>query len=662
MSYSSHTQSLAPPSRAPRSRAKDRNPTTSETSSYRLQAISSMREPSRDSAENEQSFLYSDGPSIRVEQHDSALPERSTPSEVTNTRHSTGTDITNVSLVGEGLAQKEMKFAGDVLEKVTSNRTNSDPISSRSRRTTTFPRSDEDNWSETGTKVHVPRRNLTELDVAALIFNKMIGTGIFTTPGTVLLHTKSRNISIALWTVGGVWTSIFLLVYLEFGTALPFNGGELIYLDEIYYMPELLLTILFSGFFLVLGNSYGNSISFAKNVLLSADLTKAQTTELDTRLVRFVAIAVVTLVCLLHYFSSRAGLFLNKALFWYKSVLLLIVFAVGMNFMRNNGSQWNNYNGMVERGSSLDCLAAMISIFYTYQGWENANYIAGEIRHPEGGTPAKTLKIGAFLAVGLVWFLYVLVTIAYYLVLDYDSITDKRSDLGMALYFAPKVFGSSLGMRVCLAISAFGNVLAVTYTSTKVKQAIARQRIIPFWQFFEKDLDAPKGALVLHWISTVVFISTCPTTSDGYIFTTGLFTYGHLIFSGFVTIGIFWLPKRMDEHFRFTFLKWKRVLVPVVVIFIGGNLMIVVLSARSRVPGKIPRVWWPATILLILLGSFTYWAILMLMKMEINTPGHGDESKRSIGSRIGFKIQIFKADDILPEGASHEMELAMGRV
>jgi len=37
--------------------------------------------------------------------------------------------------------------------------------------------------------------------------------------------------SVALWTVGGLWTGLFLLVYLEFGNALPFNGGELIYVS-----------------------------------------------------------------------------------------------------------------------------------------------------------------------------------------------------------------------------------------------------------------------------------------------------------------------------------------------------------------------------------------------------------------------------------------------
>ena len=64
---------------------------------------------------------------------------------------------------------------------------------------------------------------------------------------------------------------------------------------------------------------------------------------------------------------------------------------------------------------------------------------------------------------------------------------------------------------------------------TLVKQAIAVQRILPFWKFFSKDIDTPKGALALHWVSSVILILACPTTADGYGFAVGLFTYGHII-------------------------------------------------------------------------------------------------------------------------------------
>lgn len=51
--------------------------------------------------------------------------------------------------------------------------------------------------------------------------------------------------------------------------------------------------------------------------------------------------------------------------------------------------------------------------------------------------------------------------------LDYDTLTGLHSDIAVALSFAPKVFGAGTAFKVCMAISAFGNVLAVTYTASK---------------------------------------------------------------------------------------------------------------------------------------------------------------------------------------------------
>lgn len=226
-----------------------------------------------------------------------------------------------------------------------------------------FKKPDLEDWDENN--LSGPRTNLTILDVAALILNKQIGTGIFTTPGSVLLSTRSKSLSVGLWTIGGFWTLMFLLIYLEFGDAFPFNGGELVYLDEIYNSPTLLATILFSGFFLFLANSYGNSIQFAKHVLIAAMPDLNNSKDLDPRLVRYIAISIVTLVCLIHWHSSRAGLFLNKLVAWYKVILLAVVFIAGMVWSDKHGSQWKE---SVDRGSTTDGMTGMVLIFYSYQG------------------------------------------------------------------------------------------------------------------------------------------------------------------------------------------------------------------------------------------------------------------------------------------------------
>jgi hypothetical protein len=47
---------------------------------------------------------------------------------------------------------------------------------------------------------------LGSFDVFSLIVNKMIGTGIYTAPTTVLLLTGDKQLSLGLWAVGFVFT------------------------------------------------------------------------------------------------------------------------------------------------------------------------------------------------------------------------------------------------------------------------------------------------------------------------------------------------------------------------------------------------------------------------------------------------------------------------
>jgi hypothetical protein len=63
---------------------------------------------------------------------------------------------------------------------------------------------DTDNSSFTENLDVDPRRRLSFLDVAALIIDQMVGSGIFVTPGLVLSLTKSKPIGLALWGLGGV--------------------------------------------------------------------------------------------------------------------------------------------------------------------------------------------------------------------------------------------------------------------------------------------------------------------------------------------------------------------------------------------------------------------------------------------------------------------------
>lgn len=49
-------------------------------------------------------------------------------------------------------------------------------------------------------------RKLHWWDVAALVINKMVGTGIFTGPAVVVQATRNKSVAITLWALGFTYT------------------------------------------------------------------------------------------------------------------------------------------------------------------------------------------------------------------------------------------------------------------------------------------------------------------------------------------------------------------------------------------------------------------------------------------------------------------------
>jgi amino acid transporter len=67
-------------------------------------------------------------------------------------------------------------------------------------------------------------RNLGTLDAFAIIISIVIGSGIFTSPGSIDTNVPSPGIALVVWLVGGIlaWTGASTMA--ELGTAIPGEG------------------------------------------------------------------------------------------------------------------------------------------------------------------------------------------------------------------------------------------------------------------------------------------------------------------------------------------------------------------------------------------------------------------------------------------------------
>jgi amino acid transporter len=65
------------------------------------------------------------------------------------------------------------------------------------------------------------RRQIGVISASMLIFNRVIGTGIFATPSTILQLSGSVGLSLFMWVIGTAIAMAGTAVYLEWGTAIP---------------------------------------------------------------------------------------------------------------------------------------------------------------------------------------------------------------------------------------------------------------------------------------------------------------------------------------------------------------------------------------------------------------------------------------------------------
>lgn len=297
--------------------------------------------------------------------------------------------------------------------------------------------------------------------------------------------------------------------------------------------------------------STGNSISFSSYVLRAATLDAQDGSWLN----RGIAIAAISVVCLIHAFAPRWGIWLSNGFGAFKLVLLSLLVCTGFaalsgrmdspkpepsNFSSFHGPNWEKVGENDSAGAAGGYALALLQILYSYSGWENANYVLTEVRNPP-----KTLRRAAPIAISAVTVLYVLANISYvrslfplcldpkltrsqFAAMTKSEISDSR--VVVAAQFFENVWGrSAFVTRVVplfIGLSALGNVFAQSFAMPRVKQELAKEGVLPWSRFWASDwpFNAPSGAIFLHWIFTSALILGSQT-SDVYTFVTNVFIY-----------------------------------------------------------------------------------------------------------------------------------------
>jgi amino acid transporter len=306
---------------------------------------------------------------------------------------------------------------------------------------------------------------------------------------------------------------------------------------------------LFIAFF----NSATNSLQVGRQLLVAI---RPQDVEPDHNVLRLIAVNALSIICLIQYFDPQSARKLNRWLASIKILFLLMVFFAGCSAVRKglySGAGFQECHPSDLPKHKVLAAKAMLLVIFSYEGWENATFVAGEIN------PAKqsTLRKGFIWAVFVVGFLYTGIIAVFLKAIPYVPAT---------INFVPMFYGNNQAAyqawAILIAISSLGSLNSIIYTFSRIKQSIGFGNVLPWSSFWKKDspklfgsenLDqdrAPKGGLVLHWIMSVALIGASTSINsalEAINLSALLRTYSHCIILVVIGIAVLRLPSRARD-------------------------------------------------------------------------------------------------------------------
>lgn len=269
------------------------------------------------------------------------------------------------------------------------------------------------------------------------------------------------------------------------------------------------------------------------------------------------AIVILLSVTVYHTYSNKLAIKINQTLALFKTLALVVLSIIGLAFLRDNRSKdhwigiFNNTpsDDVHERSVSeqIGCYGyAMIEVLFSYEGWNNLNYLTPELDSPE-----RRLKVSSILSVITSSILYFLMNIAYITVVDPKSAINSQDIIAIS-------FGNTLSgelgktiISILISISAFGSVGAMVFMGSRAITYAAKYKFIP--KISEKlyhwndTNDIPKYALLLQFVYCAIIILFAPVGKSFFPFFSSMSQYLAMVFFGISSVCLLIVKRRLSS-------------------------------------------------------------------------------------------------------------------
>jgi basic amino acid/polyamine antiporter, APA family len=305
----------------------------------------------------------------------------------------------------------------------------------------------------------------------AVVVGTIIGSGIFLVPAEMMQAVGSARLVYLAWIVGGLLSFFGALTYAELGAMKPQAGGEYVYVRDAYgplpgflyawtwftiAKPASIATIT-TGLVRIL--EMFPSFSSLANRIQGIPFTYGQ----------LLAIAATIVISAVNYVGVKKAGDFQVVFTALKVAIILGIVVVGFTY--TSGS-WTNFATTFSgaKGGIAGFMAALVAALWAYDGWNDLNMVAGEIRQPERNIPLALIA-----GVATVGALYILVNAAVQFVMPATAIatSPRAASDAMTLVLGP--VGGSI-VAIGMALSMLATLNGTIMSGARIPFAVARDR------------------------------------------------------------------------------------------------------------------------------------------------------------------------------------------
>jgi APA family basic amino acid/polyamine antiporter len=403
-------------------------------------------------------------------------------------------------------------------------------------------------------------------------------------PALMASQLGSPQLLLLVWVGAGLLTLMGALTNAEIASMITATGGQYIFFQRIYgnFVAYIygwaIFSVIQTGSIASIAYIFSTYMEyFTQLPRLAPEIEQSVVLHLPFIGSIFplqnlgVKVLTMVLICsmtFINYLGVRFGGLIAGVLTTMKVVAMALLILASFVFGTGSAANFVTSAPNAPHGVNIIFLVVMATAgaFWTYDGWNNITYIAGEVKEPSRTIP-RGLLIGMLIVIGV----YVSINLAYLYILPVEAMAKSKL---VASDVAKAVFGNSGGaiIAACVLLSTFGTTNGTILASARVYYAMAREKM-----FFSSignvhpRFRTPANALFLQafWSCVLVLSGTFDMLTDMLIFVTW-------IFYALGAYGVFVLRKKMPDAPR-PYKVWGYPYVPAIFVLFAAAYVVITL-------------------------------------------------------------------------------------